>query len=139
MFVFESKNTIDDKTDIITAKTLVEICENVLEYHNGAYKKDTNNDIVRFMNFTGELILETTEVNLKFILYGADDEVKQEVTKEMTEDSNTFWNMKHSEIEVVTFKNPSHNGEAVWDSEYLEDEHSDDEEDIEESNDNEVI
>jgi len=138
MFVFESKNTIDDKTDIITGKTLVEICENVLEYHNGAFKKDTNDDIVRFMNSTGELILDTNEVTLKFILYGADDEAKQEVTKEMTEDSNTFWNMKHSEIEVVTFKNPSHNGEAIWDSEYLEDEYSDDE-DIEESNDNETV
>ena len=138
MFVFESKNTIDDKTDIITGKTVVEICENVLEYHNGAYKKDTNDDIVRFMNFTGELILETTEVNLKYILYGADEEVKQEVTKEMTEDSNTFWSVRHTGIEVIIFKNPSHNGEAVWDSEYLEDEYSDDEEDIEETNNNEV-
>jgi hypothetical protein len=138
MFVFESKNTIDDKTDIITGKTLVEICENILEYHNGAFKKDTNDDIVRFMNSTGELILDTNEVTLKFILYGTDDEVKQEITKEMTEDSTTFWNMKHSEIEVVTFKNPSHNGEAIWDSEYLEDEYSDDE-DIEESNDNETV
>lgn len=138
MFVFESKNTIDDKTDIITGKTLVEICENILEYHNGAYKKDANDDIVRFMSSSGELKLETSEINLKFILYGADEEIKQKVTIEMQEDSNIFWNMKHSEIEVVTFKNPSHNGEAVWDSEYLEEEYSDDEEDIEESNDNET-
>ena len=70
-----------------------------------------------------------------------DEEVKQEVTKEMTEDSNTFWNMKHFEIEVITFKNPSHNGDAIWDSEYVEDEHSDDddEEDTEETNNNEVM
>ena len=112
MFYFVPENDDDDNTDI-KSDTLVEICKKILEYDNGADKKSTNDDTVRFMNFSGELILETSEVTLKYILQ-SEDEKSKEASKEMVEDNNTFRNMNHEEIETVIFKNPSHSGEAVY-------------------------
>jgi hypothetical protein len=113
MFYFVPK--IDDPDGDINIKSykLNEICQKILEYDNGADKKSTNDHTVRFMNFSGELILETSEVTLKYILQSKDEKSK-EVSKEMIEDNDTFWNMKHNEIEIVTFKNPSHIGQAVY-------------------------
>jgi hypothetical protein len=113
MFYFVPEIDDPDGDIDIKSDTLVEICKKILEYDNGADKKSTNDDTVRFMNFSGELILETSEVTLKYILQN-EDEKSKEVSKEMVEDNNTFWNMDHKEIETVTFKNPSHSGEAVY-------------------------
>lgn len=112
MFYFLPENDDDSNIDIKSVK-LVEICKKILEYDNGADKKSTDDDTVMFMDFSGELILETSEVTLKYILQSADEKSK-EVSKKMVEDNNTFWNMIHDEIETVIFKNPSHIGKAEY-------------------------
>ena len=118
MFVYETINKLDDKHEIITGKTLIEICESVLEYYNGALDNKNVDYTVTFMNSEGEIVLEITEKLLRFALHGANGE---STTRYMADASSDFWGMKHNEIEIIAFNNPCRFGEAAWDSEYTED------------------
>ena len=118
MFVYETINKLDDKHEIITGKTLVEICGNILEYYNGALDNKELDYTVTFMNSEGEIVLEITEKHIRFALHGANGEP---IISEMTDTSSNFWSMKHNEIEIIAFNNPCRFGEATWDSEYVED------------------
>ena len=136
MFVYETINALDDKHEIITGKTLIEICENVIEYDNGTKDDKILDYTVTFMNFKGEIVLEIEEKYVYFALHGANGE---KVNHEMAEASSDFWSMKHNEIEIIGFNNPCRFGEATWDSEYIEDDdsnNSDDELIDEETNEN---
>ena len=118
MFVYETINKLDDKHEIITGKTLIELCGSVLEYYNGALDNKKMDYTVTFMNSEGEIVLEITEKLLRFALHGANGE---HIISEMSDASSDFWNMKHNEIEIIAFNNPCRFGEASWDSEYVED------------------
>jgi len=126
MFVYETINKLDEKHEIITAKTLIELCGSVLEYYNGAKDDKELDYTVTFMNSEGEIVIEITEKNLRFALHGANENEK--VTDEMSDASSEFWNMKPNGIEIIAFNNPCRFGEATWDNEYTEDndEESDD-------------
>jgi hypothetical protein len=118
MFVYETINKLDEKHEIITAKTLIELCGSVLEYYNGAKDDKELDYTVTFMNSEGEIVLEITEKLLRFALHGANGE---SIISEMSDASSEFWSMKHNEIEIIAFNNPCRFGEAAWDSEYVED------------------
>jgi hypothetical protein len=118
MFVYETINKLDDKHEIITGKTLIELCGSVLEYYNGALNNKQLDYTVTFMDSEGEIVLEITEKLLHFALHGANGEP---ITSDMSEASSNFWSMKHNEIEIIEFNNPCRFGEATWDSEYIED------------------
>jgi hypothetical protein len=118
MFVYETINKLDDKHEIITGKTLIEICGSVLEYYNGALDNKQLDYTVAFMNSEGEIVLEIAEKNIRFALHGANG---GSITPELADASSEFWSMKHNEIEIIAFNNPCRFGEATWDSEYIED------------------
>jgi len=116
MYVFEISNVLTKQIDIITGKTTNDISGDILHYNNGVKYDDTVDYDVNFYNSKGDTVLTIPESSLKFAIMGEDDDTN--ITENMKEYSQKYWEMDHKKIQIIEFNNPSHAGEAIWDPDY---------------------
>ena len=124
MYVYQVSSSDSDELKVITGKTVSDICGEILFYNNES-NKTTNVDYdVTFFNFKGEEVLSIPEDALKYAIFGADS---NDVSDNVKEYSQKYWEMNHTTIEIIGFNNPCHLGEVMWDAEYCDE--SDDSDD----------
>jgi len=117
MYVYQVSSSDSDELKVITGKTVSDICGEILFYNNET-NKNTNIDYdVTFFNFKGDEILTISEDALKYAIFGADS---NDVSDNIKEYSQKYWEMNHTTIEIIGFNNPCHLGEVMWDPEYNE-------------------
>ena len=108
-----------DEVKILTGNTVNDICGDIICYNIDDSNKitDVEYDVI-FFNFKGEEVLIIPEDALKYAILGADSD---DVSDNIKEYSQKYWEMNHLTIEIIQFNNPCHPGEVVWDAEYTSD------------------
>jgi hypothetical protein len=137
MFVYQTYNPVTEETNSITGKNVIESCASALNYDNSIEDKSGNEYTVKFYDTNSKIIIELSEAGLYYAITGNSiKENEENVSDEIKEESQKFWEMTHAKVKMIEFLNPVRMGEVVWDEEYNE---FDDEEDDEEENEEEEI
>jgi len=119
MYVYQVSSNVSDQVKVIIGNTVNDICGDIISYNNDECDKTNDNEYtVTFFNFKGEEVLTIPEDALKYAILGADSD---DVSDNIKEYSQKYWEMNHSTIEIIGFTNPCHFGEVVWDAEYTTD------------------
>lgn len=129
MFVFETYDPVKNKTNFITGKNVIELCTTILNYKNKDIEESSDTDhTVIFSDVDRNVIIEISESGLHFALTGSSNsELNNNITDEMKNDSEKFWEITHANVKLIEFTNPVRMGEADWNENYVEDYDSDDE------------
>jgi hypothetical protein len=130
MYLFDTVNRLTNDKEIISGKSLIEICGSILEYYNGI-KPDNKDHTVIFFDKSGKKIYEMYENSLKYAIHGEISESTNKIDSMMKTEASKFMTMIHSEIDIIEFSNQVRKGEAYWDDEYEEEDEADNEDDIE--------
>jgi hypothetical protein len=125
MYVYDIYDPNTSEINSITGSSVIELCANVLNYKIDCIKNDDDEYTVKFYNSNKKLIIEVTENGLYFAITGQTLN-NSELTENIKNDSEKFWNIIHSNVKLIEFTNPIRFGDAEWDEDYEED--SDDEE-----------
>jgi len=125
MFVFETTDYTQFKVVSITGKNVIEICASVIEFHNNSDKKSNKESLVKFITGDGSLLCEISENGLIYAISG--DSGNETENQVINEESQKFWEMNHDDIISIEFANPIHNGDAIWDEDYKDEEEDDSE------------
>ena len=133
MYVYDIYNPNTSETNLITGSSVIELCANVLNYKIDCIENDDVEYTVKFSDSNNKLISEVSENGLHFAITGQTLN-NSEMTENIKNDSEKFWNMIHSNVKLIEFTNPIRFGDAEWDEDYEEDSEEEDEEDTEDKN-----
>jgi hypothetical protein len=133
MYVYDIYNPNTSETNLITGSSVIELCANVLNYKIDCIENDDIEYTVKFSDSNHKLISEVSENGLHFAITGQTLN-NSEMTENIKNDSEKFWNMIHSNVKLIEFTNPIRFGDAEWDEDYEEDSEEEDEEDTEDKN-----
>jgi len=133
MYVYDIYNPNTSETNLITGSSVIELCANVLNYKIDCIENDDIEYTVKFSDSNNKLISEVSENGLHFAITGQTLN-NSEMTENIKNDSEKFWNMIHSNVKLIEFTNPIRFGDAEWDEDYEEDSEEEDEEDTEDKN-----